>query len=66
MVFSSNRDASSEHRKLWIIRSDGTRLHRIANVIELSPTVLRDGRILFTDETVPTQSWFYNRHPKNA
>lgn len=55
IVFSSNRDTSSEHWKLWMIQPDGTGLRSIANTIGLSPTVLRDGRLLFTDEMMASR-----------
>lgn len=55
IVFSSNRDTSSEHWKLWMIQPDGTGLHSVANTTGLSPAVLRDGRILFTDEMMASR-----------
>lgn len=56
IVFSSNRDTSSEHWKLWVVQADGSGLQSIGNTIGLSPSVLRDGRILFTDETMSARS----------
>lgn len=52
IVFSSNRDKSSEHWKLWFVQPDGIGLRMIGNVVGLNPSVLRDGRILYTDETM--------------
>jgi len=50
IVFSSNRDTTSEQSKIWMIQPDGTGLHRVGNAMGLRPTLLRDGRILYTDE----------------
>ncbi len=52
IVFASNRDTSSEHWKLWTIQPNGSALGRVGNTIGLSPSVLRDGRIVFTIETM--------------
>ena len=52
IVFSSNRDRSSQHWKLWIVQPDGTQMQRFADVHGLSPSALPDGRVVFTDETL--------------
>jgi dipeptidyl aminopeptidase/acylaminoacyl peptidase len=56
IVFSSNRDRSSEHWKLWVVQPDGTGLRNIADTIGLTPWYVRDGRILFTDELMATRA----------
>ena len=50
IVFSSNRDATSEHWKIWWVQPDGSGLAKIGDVVALDPTWLPTGKILFTDE----------------
>jgi hypothetical protein len=55
-VFSTNRDTSSEHWKIWAIQPDGTGLRKVANAMGLNPIWLRDGRILFIDSAVTSRA----------
>lgn len=50
IAFSSDRDTSSEHFKIWVIQPNGTGLRKIGDVIGLDPAWMPDGRILFSDE----------------
>lgn len=50
IAFSSNRDTTSEHWKLWLVQPDGTGLRQLGNVMAVDPAWSADGRILFTDE----------------
>ncbi|MDD5411818.1 MAG: hypothetical protein PHF31_10465, partial [Methylobacter sp.] len=50
ILFASDRDQSSEHWKIWTIKSDGSNLNKLGDFIALDPTWMPDGRILFTDE----------------
>jgi Tol biopolymer transport system component len=50
IVFSSNRDTSSEHWKIWTIFSDGSGLAKVGDTIGLDPVPLPDGMIIFGDE----------------
>jgi dipeptidyl aminopeptidase/acylaminoacyl peptidase len=56
IVFSSNRDTTSEHWKIWIVQPDGTGLGRLGDVIALDPVWTRDGHLLFTDATCDCDS----------
>lgn len=56
IVFSSNRDASSERWKIWAIQPDGTGLRKVTNVMGHDPIWTRDGRILFTDESMASKA----------
>lgn len=51
IIFSSNRDVSSEHWKAWIVRSDGTGLQRFGDFMAIDPAWTKDGNVLFSDET---------------
>lgn len=51
IIFSSNRDVTSEHWKAWIIQPDGTGLQRFGNVLATDPVWTKDGNLLFSDET---------------
>lgn len=51
IIFSSNRDVSSEHWKAWIILADGTGLQRFGNFMAIDPVWTKDGNVLFSDET---------------
>ena len=51
IIFSSNRDATSEHWKAWIIRPDGTGLQRFGDFLAIDPAWTKDGNVLFSDET---------------
>jgi Tol biopolymer transport system component len=50
ILFASDRDASSEHWKIWTIKSNGSNLSKEGDLIALDPAWMPDGRILFTDE----------------
>ena len=50
IVFSSNRDSTSEHWKIWTIQPDGTGLAKLGDIIATDPVWTADGRILFGDE----------------
>ena len=54
ILFSSNRDATSEHWKSWRIQPDGTGLGKIGDVIGLDPVQLPNNHILFSDEITDT------------
>jgi dipeptidyl aminopeptidase/acylaminoacyl peptidase len=54
ILFSSNRDTTSENSKIWRIQPDGTGLVKIGDVIGLDPVQLPNGHILFSDETTGT------------
>ena len=54
IIFSSNRDTTSEHWKAWIVGPDGTGLQRFGNFMALDPTWTKDGNVLFSDETTGT------------
>lgn len=56
IVFASNRDTSSGRWKIWSVRPDGIGLRNVANVIGLAPVWTRDGRILFTDESMASRA----------
>lgn len=56
IVFSSNRDSTSEHWKIFAIQPDGTGLRRLANTPGLSPRWMRDGRILFVNEMMNSKA----------
>lgn len=51
IVFSSNRDASSEHWKIWQI-SPGGAPSKLGDVMAVDPVWTPNGQILYTDETV--------------
>lgn len=50
ILFSSNRDTSSEHWKVWVIRPDGTGLRKFGDLMALDPVWTKDGTVLFSDE----------------
>jgi Tol biopolymer transport system component len=54
IIFSSNRDTTSEHWKIWRIQPDGTGLAKVGDVIGLDPVQLPDGHVIFSDETSNT------------
>jgi dipeptidyl aminopeptidase/acylaminoacyl peptidase len=54
ILFSSNRDTTSEHSKIWRIQPDGTGQVKIGDVIGLDPVQLPNGHILFSDEITDT------------
>lgn len=54
ILFSSNRDATSEHWKVWRIQPDGTALVKVGDLIGLDPVELPNGHILFSDEIIDT------------
>ena len=54
ILFSSNRDTTSEHSKIWRIQPDGTGLMKVGDVIGLDPVQLPNGHILFSDEITDT------------
>lgn len=54
VLFSSNRDTTSEHSKIWRIQPDGTGLVKINDVIGLDPVQLPNDHILFSDEITDT------------
>ncbi len=51
IIFSSNRDVTSEHWKAWIVRPDGTGLQKFGDFLAIDPVWTKDGNILFSDET---------------
>ena len=51
IIFSSNRDTTSEHWKAWIVRPDGTGLQKFGDFLAIDPVWTKDGNILFSDET---------------
>lgn len=50
IIFSSNRDTTSEHWKIWQVQSDGTELVKLGDVVALDPVWTADGKVLFSDE----------------
>jgi Tol biopolymer transport system component len=57
IVFSSNRDTSSEHWKIWIIQPNGSGLKKVGDTLALDPVPLpNNGLIIFSDEFSNTPS----------
>lgn len=52
ILFSSNRDATSEHQKIWQASTSGGSPTRLADVMAVDPVWTPNGQILYTDETV--------------
>jgi WD40 repeat protein len=50
ILFSSNRDATSERWKIWQIQADGTGLRKVGDVPGHDSIWLPNGQIAFTDE----------------
>jgi Tol biopolymer transport system component len=55
IVFTSNR-GEKDQWKLWKVQADGTGLQKIGDVRGHEPVWLRDGRILFVDETLRSKA----------
>ncbi len=50
IIFSSNRDNTSEHWKIWQVQFDGSGLTKVGDVVALDPVWTVDGKVLFSDE----------------
>jgi Tol biopolymer transport system component len=56
IVFSSNRDTTSERWKIWQVQPDGTGLHKVGDVPGHDPIWLPNGQIAFTDESMASKA----------
>ncbi len=51
IIFSSNRDTTSEHWKAWLVQPDATGLQKFGDFLSTDPVWTKDGNLLFSDET---------------
>lgn len=51
ILFSTNRDTSSEHWKIWRVQPGGTPA-KVSDILAVDPVWTPNGQILYTDETV--------------
>lgn len=56
IVFSSDRDTSSDGWKIWRIQPDGGGMRKVGNVVGHDPIWMPDGQIAFTDESMASKA----------
>ncbi len=56
IVFTSNRGANPDVRRVWCIQPDGSGLRKVGDVSGSGPTWMPDGRIAFSDARITSKA----------